>query len=151
MSEKRTANPGAVKTAPVILVGNPNVGKSVVFSCLTGRYAWVSNYPGTTVEVTRGKLPRDGGSEVVDTPGINSLHPQSVDERVTRDILLSTPGRRVLQVADAKNLRRALTITTQLAEMGLPVVLDLNLMDEAKRRGITVSGCGPIASASAFP
>lgn len=140
MSEKRTANPGAVKTAPVILVGNPNVGKSVVFSCLTGRYAWVSNYPGTTVEVTRGKLLRDGGSEVVDTPGINSLHPQSVDERVTRDILLSTPGRRVLQIADAKNLRRALTITTQLAEMGLPVVLDLNLIDEAKRRGITVSG-----------
>jgi ferrous iron transport protein B len=140
MREKPVANPEAANTAPVILVGNPNVGKSVVFSYLTGRYAWVSNYPGTTVEVTRGRLLRDGAREVVDTPGINSLHPQSVDERVSRDILLSTPDRRVLQVADAKNLRRALTITAQLAEMGLPVVLDLNMIDEAKRRGITVSG-----------
>ncbi len=124
----------------VILVGNPNVGKSVVFSYLTGRYAWVSNYPGTTVEVTRGKLLHDGGRTVIDTPGINSLHPQSVDERVTRDILLSPFERHVLQIADAKNLRRGLTITTQLAEMGLPVILELNLMDEARRRGISVSG-----------
>ncbi|MBP2680393.1 MAG: small GTP-binding protein domain protein [Candidatus Krumholzibacteriota bacterium] len=138
MSQHRISSDGEENPA-IVLVGNPNVGKSVVFSCLTGRYAWVSNYPGTTVEVTRGRLLHDGSREVVDTPGINSLHPQSLDERVTRDILLSTPGRRVLQVADAKNLRRALTITTQLAEMGVPVVLDLNLMDEAKRRGITVS------------
>jgi ferrous iron transport protein B len=124
----------------VVLVGNPNVGKSVVFSYLTGRYAWVSNYPGTTVEVTRGKLLHDGGRTVVDTPGINSLHPQSVDERVTRDILITTVNRHVIQVADAKNLRRGLTITTQLAELGLPVILELNLMDEARRRGIGVSG-----------
>jgi ferrous iron transport protein B len=131
---------GAADGSPIVLVGNPNVGKSVVFAWLTGRYAWVSNYPGTTVEITRGRMIRDGAGEVVDTPGVNSLHPQSVDERVTRDILISMPGCRVLQIADAKNLRRALTITTQLAEMGLPVALDLNLMDEAKRRGITVSG-----------
>ena len=140
MTEHRTITADVADAPAIILVGNPNVGKSVVFSCLTGRYAWVSNYPGTTVEITRGKLIHDGGKEVIDTPGVNSLHPQSVDERVTRDILLAASGRRVLQVADAKNLRRALTITTQLAEMGLPVVLDLNLMDEAKRRGITVSG-----------
>lgn len=124
----------------IVLVGNPNVGKSVVFSYLTGRYAWVSNYPGTTVEVSRGKLLQDGKRVVIDTPGVNTLHPQSVDERVTRDILLSSFERHVLQVADAKNLRRGLTITTELAEMGLPVVLELNLMDEARRRGIRVSG-----------
>ncbi|UCG51147.1 MAG: ferrous iron transport protein B [Candidatus Latescibacterota bacterium] len=130
-----------VKDRPaIILVGNPNVGKSVVFSHLTGRYAWVSNFPGTTIEVSRGKSLRDGDRTVIDTPGVNSLHPQSIDERVTRDILLSSFRRHVLQVADAKNLRRSLTITTQLAEMGLPVVLELNLMDEAKRRGIKVSG-----------
>ncbi len=129
-----------VKDKPaVILVGNPNVGKSVVFAFLTGRYTWVSNFPGTTVEVSRGKLLRHGNRTVIDTPGVNSLHPQSVDEKVTRDILLSSFDRQVLQVADAKNLRRSLTITTQLAEMGLPVVLELNLMDEAKRCGVTVS------------
>lgn len=133
-------NTQAQEKPAVILVGNPNVGKSVVFSYLTGRYAVVSNYPGTTVEVSRGKLIHGGGTPVIDTPGVNSLHPQSLDERVTRDILFSSPGGTVLQVADAKNLRRALTVTTQLAELGLPVVLDLNLMDEARRRGVKVSG-----------
>ncbi|UCH84307.1 MAG: ferrous iron transport protein B [Candidatus Latescibacterota bacterium] len=125
---------------PIILVGNPNVGKSVVFSYLTGRYASVSNFPGTTIEVSRGKLLGDADRTVIDTPGVNSLHPQSLDEVVTRDILLSSFDREILQVADAKNLRRGLTITTQLAEMGLPIVLELNLMDEARRRGIRVSG-----------
>ncbi|MEJ2719647.1 MAG: FeoB small GTPase domain-containing protein, partial [bacterium] len=124
----------------IVLVGNPNVGKSVVFSYLTGKYAWVSNFPGTTIEVSRGKLLADASRMVIDTPGVNSLHPQSIDERVTRDILLSSFDRVILQVADAKNLRRSLTITTQLAEMGLPIVLELNLMDEARRRGIRVSG-----------
>jgi ferrous iron transport protein B len=124
----------------IILVGNPNVGKSVVFSYLTGRYATVSNYPGTTVEISRGKSLLEKARNVIDTPGVNSLHPSSVDERVTRDILISDFPRTVLQVADAKNLRRSLTITTQLAEMGLPVILELNMMDEAKRRRIRVSG-----------
>ncbi len=124
---------------PIVLVGNPNVGKSVIFSYLTGRYVTVSNYPGTTVEISSGRSLLGSGTPVIDTPGANSMHPQSVDEKVTRDILLSASPRVVLQVADAKNLRRALTITTQLAEMGLPVVLDLNMMDEARRRRIAIS------------
>jgi len=123
----------------IVLVGNPNVGKSVVFSYLTGRYAVVSNYPGTTVEVSTGENRFLSDSVVIDTPGANSLHPQSVDERVTRDILVSSDVRLVLQVADAKNLRRGLTISTQLAEMDMPVVLVLNMMDEASRRGIKIS------------
>jgi ferrous iron transport protein B len=121
----------------VILIGNPNVGKSVVFGALTGRYVNVSNYPGTTVEVTRGEA-RDRGTslEVIDTPGVYSLLPMSEDERVTRDILMREPGARVLQVCDAKNMRRSLMITAQLAEMELPLVLAVNMADEARERGV---------------
>src|SRR5687768_14252320 len=91
----------------VVLVGNPNVGKSVIFGALTGRYVTVSNYPGTTVEITRGALP--DGTPLIDTPGINSLYGIAADECVTRDVLQGTafPIRAVVQVADAKNLRRA--------------------------------------------
>jgi len=121
----------------VILVGNPNVGKSVVFGALTGRYVNVSNYPGTTVEITRGEA-RDRGAtiEVIDTPGVYSLLPMSEDERVTRDILMREPGARVLQVCDAKNMRRSLMITAQLAEMAVPLVLAVNMADEARERGV---------------
>src|SRR4051812_39421945 len=123
----------------ITLVGNPNVGKSVIFGYLTGRYTIVSNYPGTTVEVSRGEM-RHGGRDyqVLDTPGTKSLIPQSEDERVTRDILNSEPPDILVQVADVKNLRRTLMLTSQLAELGRPMVLVLNLMDEARQRGITV-------------
>jgi len=121
----------------VILVGNPNVGKSVIFGYLTGRYVTVSNYPGTTVEVSRGEAKERGRTiEVVDTPGVYSLLPMSEDERVTRDILMHEPGSRVLQVCDAKNMRRSLMITLQLAEMSVPLVLAVNMADEARNRGV---------------
>ncbi len=85
----RSSEAPVVSRKTLALVGNPNVGKSVIFNRLTGQYAQVSNYPGTTVEVTRGKAQIDGVDyEVIDTPGVNSLVPQSEDERVTRDILL---------------------------------------------------------------
>jgi len=119
------------------LVGNPNVGKSVIFGALTGTYATVSNYPGTTVEVTRATARFDSGIEIIDTPGVNSLLPQSEDERVTRDILLSGIDG-VIQVADAKNLPRALILSLQLAEAGVPFVLVLNMMDEVAERGLTI-------------
>ncbi|MBP2674425.1 MAG: small GTP-binding protein, partial [Deltaproteobacteria bacterium] len=126
-----------LQAATVILVGNPNVGKSVVFGTLTGRYVNVSNYPGTTVEVTRGEA-RDRGAlfEVIDTPGAYSLLPMSEDERVTRDILMREPGAHVLQVCDARNMRRSLMITIQLAEMGVPLVLAVNMADEARNEGV---------------
>jgi ferrous iron transport protein B len=103
----------------------------------------VSNYPGTTVEVTTGhtKLCKEK-CVLVDTPGVNSLVPMSEDERVTRDILLDPGLRVVIQVADAKNLRRGLLVTLQLSEMGLPVVLVLNMNDEAKSRGISIDADG---------
>ncbi len=126
--------------ASLLLVGNPNVGKSAVFGALTGRYVTVSNYPGTTVEVTRGEAAVGGRiREIVDTPGINTLIPQSEDEQVTRDILLTGEGEAVVQVGDMKNLRRVLLISLQLAEMGLPFVLDLNMADEARSAGIEVN------------
>ena len=123
----------------VVLVGNPNVGKSALFGGITGRYVTVSNYPGTTVEVARGET-RVGASrlEVVDTPGASSFIPSSEDERVTRDILLSGRPRAVVLVADAKNLERALVLAVELAEMELPFVLCLNMTDEAGVRGIRV-------------
>lgn len=123
----------------VVLVGNPNVGKSVVFGALTGRYVVVSNYPGTTVEVTKGKskvLGRD--LEIIDTPGMYSFLPITEEERVARSVLLNTRPHRVLQVADAKNIDRMLHMTLQLIEAGLPVILDMNLMDEAEERGISI-------------
>ena len=122
----------------IYLVGNPNVGKSVIFAYLTGRYAVVSNYPGTTVEVARGQSRFDGSLEVVDTPGVNSLFPKGEDERVTRDILVRDRDATIVQVADAKNLFRALLLTSQLAELGCRTILVLNMMDEARQRGISI-------------
>lgn len=131
---------GVEAAAPrILLVGNPNVGKSVIFGYLTGKYVTVSNYPGTTVEVSRGTMRYGGVTyEVIDTPGVNSLVPQSEDERVTRDMLLGGRPELIVQVADAKNLRRTLLITSQLVEFGVPMVLVLNLMDEARSRNIEI-------------
>ncbi|MCK4538997.1 MAG: ferrous iron transport protein B [Candidatus Krumholzibacteria bacterium] len=122
----------------ILLVGNPNVGKSVIFSYLTGKYVVVSNYPGTTVEVSTGHYGSKSGPEVVDTPGVNSLFPASEDERVTRDIVFANLDATVVQVVDAKNIYRALMLTTQLAEAGCRIVLVLNMMDEARQRGIRI-------------
>jgi ferrous iron transport protein B len=128
-----------VAARTVILVGNPNVGKSVVFGALTGKYVTVSNYPGTTVEVTRGSATIEGAPwHVMDTPGTNNLLPMSEDEQVTRDILLRERGYVCVQVCDAKNLRRGLLLAAQLAEAEIPFALALNMADEAQSRGITI-------------
>ena len=122
----------------LLLVGNPNVGKSVIFGHLTGKYATVSNYPGTTVEVSLGNTTIKGEQHVVmDTPGVNSLLPMSEDEQVTRDILLKETFDTIIQVADTKNLRRSLLISLQLSEMALPFVMALNMADEAETLGIS--------------
>jgi len=123
----------------IALIGNPNVGKSVIFGLLTGKYVTVSNYPGTTVEITQGNISLDGKRLLlIDTPGVNSLIPMSEDEKVTRDILLTEAPLTVVQVGDAKNLKRTILITLQLSEMGIPMVLDLNMIDEAMDRGISI-------------
>lgn len=123
----------------ICIVGSPNVGKSVIFNRLTGSYATVSNYPGTTVSVSRGRA-RIGGEEfeVVDTPGMYSLLPITEEERVARSILLEEKPAVVINVVDAKNLERMLLLTLQLVEAGLPMVLNLNMMDELKSAGLEI-------------
>jgi len=119
----------------LVLIGNPNVGKSLLFGCLTNRYVTVSNYPGTTVEITRARAAFGGETrEVIDTPGTNGLIPQSDDERVARDMLLTTRGGDVVQVGDMSNLRRTLLLSLQIAEHDIPFTLCLNMTDEARER-----------------
>jgi ferrous iron transport protein B len=131
--------PASVLTGGIALVGHPNVGKSVIFQRLTGQHVTISNYPGTTVEVTRGVAHSPLGAVLIDTPGVITFPPQSEDELVTTRVLLNEPLQAVLQVGDAKNLRRTLLLTVQLAEMGFPLVLALNMMDEADARGVVVN------------
>lgn len=132
------AAPAPGTEAQVVLVGNPNVGKSALFGALTRRYVTVSNYPGTTVEISRGLLPDE--TPLIDTPGANSLSAGSEDERVTAQYLFSQREHigAIVQVADAKNLRRALLLTVQLAELGVPMVLALNMSDEAEAHGVKI-------------
>jgi len=120
-------------------VGNPNVGKSVLFKNLTNRYVTVSNFPGTTVEVFRADASFNGRHvEIIDTPGINDLTPSSEDARVTRALLDQHGDATLIQVADAKNLRRSLLLTLQLADLGRPMVLVMNMTDELEERGGTI-------------
>lgn len=131
-------------TVKVALVGNPNAGKSTLFNALSGLRQHVGNYPGVTVEMKTGRFAHAGTEfEVIDLPGTYSLAPRSPDEMVAVDLLL---GRRpeqprpdvVLAIVDASNLDRHLYLTTQLLELGVPVVLAVNMVDVAEGQGITV-------------
>ena len=123
----------------IAIVGSPNVGKSVMFNNLTGQYAAVSNYPGTTVEVYRGKAKIGQEEfEVIDTPGMYSFLPITEEESIARKILLEEEPCYIIHVIDAKNLERMLPLTLQLLEAGLPVVLALNIMDEARKSGLNI-------------
>jgi ferrous iron transport protein B len=136
---KKGCTPG--KGLPkIILIGNPNVGKSSLFNALSGSYTLVSNYPGTSVEITHGKA-RIGEKEyeIIDTPGMYSLLPVSEEERVSQLLLFEEKASVYLHVVDARNLRRMLSFTLQLLEAGLPLILVLNMMDEAEERGIKIN------------
>jgi ferrous iron transport protein B len=123
----------------ICIVGSPNVGKSVLFNALTGRRVIVSNYPGTTVEISRGTSERNGENfGIIDTPGMYSLFPITDEERVARSILWEEKPDIIVHVVDAENLERMLSLTLQLLEADLPVVLALNIMDEAERLGIEI-------------
>jgi ferrous iron transport protein B len=122
-----------IREGAVVLAGNPNVGKSVVFGALTGVYVDVSNFPGTTVEITHGKI---GDVDVVDTPGIYGVSSFNEEETVARDVVLAAG--RIVNVVDAVHLERDLFLTLQLADMGIPMVVALNLADEARREGVAV-------------
>jgi ferrous iron transport protein B len=121
----------------IALIGQPNVGKSVIFQQLTGQYVTVANYPGTTVELATGKLKDLSGTMVIDTPGIMTFPSRTEDEQVTAQVLFDETLQGIIQVGDAKNLRRTLLLTLQLSEMGIPLTLALNMMDEAEHRGVS--------------
>lgn len=123
----------------VALAGQPNCGKSTVFNALTGASQHVANYPGVTVEKMYGEYRQNGTRvKVVDLPGTYSLTSYSLEERVSRDFILSDRPSVVVNVMDASNLKRNLYLTFQLIEMEIPVVLNLNMMDVADRRGIKI-------------
>ena len=138
--KKRTnVKPSSEHKRKLVLVGTPNVGKSVIFNRLTGSYVVVSNYPGTTVEVSRGSGQIEGEIfEVIDTPGMYSLHSITDEERVTRTLLLNEKPDIVAHVVDGTNLERMLPLTLQLKEAGTPVILVINMMDEVKKMGISI-------------
>lgn len=138
-STQKVKTPNNSNPKKLALVGNPNVGKSVLFNVLTGSYVTVSNYPGTSVEVARGNTVISGAAwQVIDTPGMYSVHTITEEERVAREILLNEPPDVVLHVLDARNLERMLAMTVQLIEAGLPVILVVNIMDEAERMGLRI-------------
>lgn len=123
------------------LVGSPNVGKSAIFNALTGSYVTVSNYPGTTVDISSGtiKVGAHHTINVIDTPGMYSLRPITAEEEVTRTLIFKERPDCIIHVVDAKNLGRMLPLTMQLIETGFPVVLVLNLYDEMLARGIRLN------------
>ena len=124
----------------IAISGSPNVGKSVLFNCLTGSYAVVSNYPGTTVEVTRAHVNIAGHDfEVIDTPGMYSLLPLTEEERVARDIFIDEKPGLIVHVVDAKNLERMLPLTLQFIETDIKVILAINIIDEADKLGIKIN------------
>jgi ferrous iron transport protein B len=121
----------------ILLIGNPNVGKSALFSRLTGTHIIASNYPGTTVEFTKGYLKLDGGqAEVIDVPGTYTLDPTNKAEEVAVEML--NEGDVVIDVVDATNLERNLSLTLQLIERQVPLIVALNMSDDARHRGITI-------------
>src|SRR5215218_262902 len=130
-----SAAPGVITVA---LVGNPNTGKSTLFSALAGLHARIGNYPGVTVEKKIGRVQWDGHVvELIDLPGTYSISPRSADEMLAVDVLLGRhpdvgPIDAVLCIVDATHLERNLFLASQLLELGVPVVLVLNMWDAAK-------------------
>ncbi|MDO8846930.1 MAG: ferrous iron transport protein B [Coriobacteriia bacterium] len=121
-------------TSPtLVLTGNPNVGKSVFFNRLTGTYVDVSNFPGTTVEIMRG---RHGDREVLDTPGVYGVGSFNDEEAVARDVILDADC--VVNVVDAAHPERDFFLTLQLVDMGLPIIVALNMADEARAQGVAI-------------
>ncbi len=134
----------------IALVGNPNSGKTTLFNALTGSNQFVGNWPGVTVEKKEGHLRAREDVTLTDLPGIYSLSPYTPEERVARRYLLTEKPDVILNIVDASNLERNLYLTTQLAELGIPVVLALNLMDVVKKRGDRID-VGALSARFGFP
>ena len=120
------------------LAGNPNSGKTTMFNDLTGSTQYVGNWPGVTVEKKEGRYKADKEIRITDLPGIYSLSPYTLEEVITRDFLVNEKPDVIVNLVDASNIERNLYLTTQLLEMGIPVVVALNMMDIVSKRGDTI-------------
>ena len=119
----------------IALAGNPNCGKTTLFNALTGSNQFVGNWPGVTVEKKEGKLKKHDGVVITDLPGIYSLSPYTLEEVVARNYLITERPDAILNIIDGTNLERNLYLTTQLTELGIPVVIAVNMMDVVKKNG----------------
>ena len=119
----------------IALAGNPNCGKTTLFNALTGSNQFVGNWPGVTVEKKEGKLKKHNDVVITDLPGIYSLSPYTLEEVVARDYLIGERPNAILNIIDGTNLERNLYLTTQLVELGIPVVVAINMMDVVKKNG----------------
>lgn len=123
------------KQIKIALAGNPNCGKTTLFNALTGSNQFVGNWPGVTVEKKEGKLKKHDDVTIMDLPGIYSLSPYTLEEMVARSYLITERPDAILNIIDGTNLERNLYLTTQLTELGIPVVIAINMMDVVKRNG----------------
>ena len=119
----------------IALAGNPNSGKTTLFNALTGSNQFVGNWPGVTVEKKEGKLKKHDDVEIIDLPGIYSLSPYTLEEVVARNYLIGERPDAILNIVDGTNLERNLYLTTQLTELGIPVVIAINMMDVVRKNG----------------
>ena len=123
------------KQIKIALAGNPNSGKTTLFNALTGSNQFVGNWPGVTVEKKEGRLKKHEDVVIMDLPGIYSLSPYTLEEVVSRNYLITERPDAILNIIDGTNLERNLYLTTQLTELGIPVVIAINMMDIVKKNG----------------
>ena len=132
------------------LAGNPNSGKTTMFNALTGANQRVGNWPGVTVEKKEGRMKADKDITITDLPGISSLSPYTLEEVVAREYLVGERPDGIINIVDATNIERNLYLTTQLMEMGIPVVVALNMMDLVRKNGDKIDA-GKLAKALGCP
>jgi len=134
----------------IAVAGNPNSGKTTLFNALTGSNQYVGNWPGVTVEKKEGRLMGDPQVMLVDLPGIYSLSTNSLEEELARDYLLKSNPDAIINIVDGTSLERSLYLTTQLAELGIPMVLAINMMDEVEKSGVKIDSAA-LGKAIGFP
>ncbi len=130
----------SMSTLAVALTGNPNTGKSTIFNELTGARQKIGNWPGVTVDKKVGYTRyKDRAISIVDLPGTYSVNARSPEEKIVIDYLMNNKLDLVMDVVDSSNIERNLFLTVQLLEQGIPLLIDLNMQDDAKRRGIKIA------------
>ena len=118
----------------IALVGNPNAGKTTLFNILTGSNQFVGNWPGVTVEKKEGKLKGYKDVDIIDLPGIYSLSPNTMEEVISRNFLVNERPDAIINIIDGTNLERNLYLTTQIAELGIPMIVAVNMIDIVQKK-----------------